>query len=477
MNLITPLIENIHYSKDLESAILGICLLEKDSFGRTYGIIDKENFYFDGHKEVYDAIAEMYNNGIPIDLLTVTDYLMNDKKKIEINSLNTAYFLVRLTNSVASSAHLEYHCFIIKRMWMEREVLKITHGSVKLEGDVKAQIQQLSQSIQYINQGVYQKEWFSMDELIYNLTKHQDEMKNHEGKGVTTGIKTLDRENGGFFGGQMIVLGARPSVGKSAFIGKVALAMAKQNKRVGIVSLEMKNNEIAARLSALETIEDFKVIFRNLFRDEDQRANWYDRVSRMTNLPIYVSDKSQVTTTDIRSKAIKLKHQHGLDCLIIDYLQLISGDENNKNRNRENEVSQISRTCKLIAMDMNIPVIVLCQLNRQVTQRKGINRYPQLSDLRESGSIEQDADVVMFLHRDWMSGEEYMTDEDGHSTENQADLVIRKWRNGASNLHIKLGFDAPRMMFLEEREMHTIAPERNEAMDDFTNRYNSDQPF
>lgn len=467
--------KGIHYNAEIEQAVLGICLLEKEAFGRTFGIVDKENFYFEGHKLVYECLAEMYNNGLPIDMFTVADYIENKKEVHSISDNNIPYYITRITNNVISSAHLEYHSFIVKRMWMERELIKLTHGGVKLEGEIKEQIQQLTESIQKINQGIYRNDWTDMSQLVYDLMSHQEEMLKSKGAGITIGINSLDRENGGFFSGQMIVIGARPSVGKSAFMGQMAIAMAKQNVAVGIVSLEMSNNEIAARLSSLHTHDDFKTIFRNLYRDQDHRAVWYDKMRAIINEPIFVSDATGVNMIDIKAKAQKLKHQinklhpEQRMILMIDYLQLVSGDTDQKNRTRENEVSKISRGCKLIAKELNIPVVLLCQLNRAITHRSGQNRYPMLSDLRESGSIEQDADIVMFIHRDWLLGEEYMKDEEGNSTENKADLIVRKWRNGKSNLHIPLFFDAPRMMF---RQTETIEYWQPEKVD-----YTGDNPF
>jgi len=462
--------KDIHYSVDLEAAILGACLLEADAFGRTYGIVEMESFYFEGSKTVYRALAEMFNNGVPIDIFTVQDYLINVLGHREISGSLTPYYVVKLTNAVVSSAHLEYHCHVVKRMWMERELIGLTHGGIKLEGMVKEQIYQLSEAIQRINSGTYTKDWQDMSELIYNLMKHQEEMVKTGGKGIPTGIEALDRENGGFFGGQLVVIGARPSVGKSAFMGQMAIAMAKKGHTVGIISLEMNNNEIAARLSSLESNDDFRTIFRGLYRDQDHQTNWYDKMRSIINLPIFVSDKTKVNTAEIRAKAMKLRHEHGLSCIMVDYLQLVSTEEGNRNRTRENEVSQISRMCKLLAKDLNIPVIVLCQLNRASTQRTGANRFPQLSDLRESGSIEQDADVVMFIHRDWMLGEGYLVDEKGESTENKADLIVRKWRNGASNVHVHLEFNAPKMMFVFQNG-------RTDQWKPETTNYNDDNPF
>lgn len=466
--------KHIHYSDELEAGILGACMIEKDAFGRTFGILEKEYFYFDSNQIAYEAIAELYSSGFPIDVLTVVDFIFNRKGLKELGSYNTAYYVTKLTNAVVSSANLEYHSFILKRMWMERELIKLTHGGVKLEGEVKQQMAQLNQAIQRINQGTHSKDWTDMSELMYDLIKHQEEMTKTKGQGITTGIEVLDRENGGFFGGQLVIIGARPSVGKSAFMGQMAVSMAKKKVAVGIISLEMNNNEISARLSAIETEDNFKTIYRNLYRDENHRAAWYEKIRKFVNLPIYVSDITNVSAIDIKAKAQKLKHQLKKAnpdqklVIMVDYLQLVSGESSQRGRTRENEVSQISRTCKLVAKELDVPLVVLCQLNRASTTRKGTGRYPLLSDLRESGSIEQDADVVMFIHRDWMLGEDYMKDENGNSTENKADLIVRKWRNGASNLHIDLEFDAPRMLFKQTQNLQQWKPEVN---------YQDENPF
>lgn len=467
---------NIHYNEEIETAIIGICLLEKSAFGRTYGLIEEKNFYREANRITYKVMTQMYKLSLPIDLGTVADFMFNKENKTHLDNGDmqyaTPYYLMRATNYVCSSAHLEYHCHIIKRMWMERELITLTHGGIKLEGAVGDQISQLNRAIQQINQGTYAKDWVDMSELMYNLVVHQEEMDKTAGMGITTGNTLLDRENGGFYPGQMIVIGARPSVGKSAYMGQMAMAIAKTGKKVGIISLEMNNNEIGARLSSLGSDDDFRTIFRNLYRDEEHKAQWYRKIQDLIELPIFITDKTDVSPTSIKAKAIKLQHSEGLDILMIDYLQLVNGESEQKNRTRENEVSQLSRACKLMAKDLGIPVIVLCQLNRAITGRTGINRYPQLSDLRESGSIEQDADVVMFIHRDWMLGEAFAVDENGNSTEFTADLVVRKWRNGAANLHIKLGFNPKKMMFYEYGKDYFINHWKPE-----TDNFQNDNPF
>lgn len=434
-----------HYSIELERAILGACLLEQSAFGRVYSELETEHFYHTGNQQVFAAMKEIYISGAPIDTLIVADkfHRINDTPMILKESAIS--FITRLTTEVCGTAHLEYHSFIIRSMWIQREIIRLTHGSVKPEGDIKTQILSLQERLQTIQQKSTKDEWADMTTLMVDLYTHQEDMRRREGIGIACGIKELDQTNGGFHPGQMVVIGARPSVGKSALAGSFALHMATGGKRVGIISLEMSNNEIAARLAAIDTNTDFMVLYRGLYQDEKQTHEVYKRIGGHTSqLPIFVTDKTEVTVIDIKAKAQKLKALHGLDCLIIDYLQLIDTPEA-YNRTRENEIARISRHCKIMAKDMNIPVILLCQLNREATRRHGDQRYPQLSDLRESGSIEQDADIVMFLHRDWMVG--MSQDEDGNSTENQADLVIRKWRNGKNNFMIKLTFNAGQMKF------------------------------
>jgi replicative DNA helicase len=248
--------------------------------------------------------------------------------------------------------------------------------------------------------------------------------------------------------------------------------MARNGKKVGIVSLEMSNAKIAGRLASLDAEVDFSVLYRGLAIDEQQQKQLYQKLAYQTaQLPIYVSDKTQVSIAEIKAKAQKLIHKHGCDILFIDYLQLVdSSGFGSKNSNRENEVRQMSRGCKIMAKELDMPIVVLAQLNREVTNRKGEDRYPKLSDLRESGAIEQDADVVMFLHRDWMSG--YETHEDGRSTEREADLIIRKWRDGEPNLRIPLDFDPPKMKFSERRGFSKV-----QANNYYDNEKDDDQPF
>lgn len=464
--------KEVHYNQEFETAIIGICLLEADAFSRTYGILNAEYFYFESNQTIYETMKWMYDNNAPIDTLTVCDYLVRKRGWEEFYGYSVGSYLLTCTNHVVSSAHLEYWCHCIYEMWLEREIVRLTYSGPG-DGNARQKIIALQSKLTLLNSGQGEKDWYDMTDLMIALYTHREKMKT-QGPGILTGLKKLDRTNGGLMNGDMIVLGARPSVGKSALLGLLAMNMARNGKRVGIISLEMSNAKIAGRLASLDVDIDFATLYRGLAMDEQQQEKLYYHLGQhTTKLPIHVSDKTEVSIPEIKAKAMKLKHKEGCDILFIDYLQLVdSSGYGSKNSNRENEVRQMSRGCKLMAKEMDIPVVVLAQLNREVTSRKGEDRYPKLSDLRESGAIEQDADVVMFLHRDWMSG--YETKEDGSSTEREADLIIRKWRDGEPNLKIELDFDPPRMKF-SERKLTGFVPARLPYKDN--NDFNDDQPF
>lgn len=449
--------EHKHYSSDIENAIIGACMLEASAFPRVYDNLKPDAFYLDENKIVFSALVEMFEGNAPINLLSVVDYLARIKGVKNINGSKVAYLLTQKITKVVSTANLEYEANCLMEMYLDREIIKLTLGG-PAEPDLNPRdhIKLLQDRLNQLNQKTTLTDWVDMSELMVSLYRHQDEMLKSGGVGLLTGFRTLDRVYGGFHPGQMIVIAARPSVGKSALSGQISLNMAIKGIRVGIISLEMNNVEIAARLASIDTSCDFNTIFRALYQDERQKEAFNNRVSKHTStLPVWVSDKTDVSITDIKAKAYKLKVKHGLDCLILDYLQLVGGD--GRRSSREEVVSSISRGCKIIAKELNVPLIVLAQLNREVEKRKGKDRYPVLSDLRESGSIEQDADVVMFLHSDFRAG--VTEDEQGNSTEGQADLIVRKWRNAQSNLIIKMDFNGAQMKF-SEREDNGLKPVR-----------------
>lgn len=449
--------EGIHYAKELECAIIGACLIIPTAIGRIYGTLEAKHFYVPDAAKTFEVMSEMFDRSQPIDLLTVWESMVGKGTSLNWSNVygdmngdlskDIAAFLTNCTHAVTNDTHLEYWALLIQKMWKRREIEKITRSGINPDEDPKIEGYKINQQINEILGSEVKQDWYDLNDLYWNLLVHQNEIKTGKKSFITTGFKAIDKLNGGFSAGQLVVVGARPSVGKSALMNKIAFAIARQDKPVGIISLEMNNTEIAARLASIESETSFGVIYRNLFRDEAEHKIFYERVSQNSGLPIYVSDKTKVDINEIKSKAIKLKHKKGLSCLIIDYLQLVDSS-GNKNYNREQEVARISRGLKMLAMELEIPVIVLCQLNRNVTGRKGKDRYPQLSDLRESGAIEQDADAVLMLHRDWMSGFEINPDS-GMSTEKEADLLGVKWRNGAT-FHLELDFEPQQMKFMEK---------------------------
>jgi replicative DNA helicase len=446
--------KGIHYSIELEEAVLGSAIMHPQNMGRIYGHVKAEYFHNEIHQHIFKILAKMFTTGYPIDCLTVADFIFRRNKVVMADNISVGWWIAQVTKRVTgeTNTHLEFWCEILAEMHFQRELITLTQAGINTDYDSRQMIAEINEKLNSLSKKSIGGDWLDATQLVINLYDHQEEMARTGGMGVQTGFLSIDRINGGFHKGQSIIMASRPSTGKSAFSGQVCLNMAKSGKKVGVISLEMDNVEIAARMAAIDTDIDFNKIYRNLFSDQRERDIFYERVNNsFANLPIFISDKTGVDIYEIRAKAAKLKADNGIDILMIDYIQLVDSVDK-KGRNREQEIAEISRGVKIMAKQLEIPVIILAQLNRQVTQRKGEDRYPYLSDLRESGSLEQDADVVMFLHRDYMMG--ITQDPNGESTENQADILIRKWRN-ASLAHIKLGFDAPKMRFFETDSIAT----------------------
>lgn len=434
--------KDIHYSTELEQAILGSFLIEKTAFGRCYGLLTSDLFYHESHQTLFNCISEMWQDNIPVDLISVHLKLLQNGTEL-LEGFNTGYFLAKITRDVVSTASLEYHSVLLKQMYFEREIINITHGGLNGKESFEAAniIQDRIMKLRQIN---LKEDFKTMDQVILSLVAHMDKVKNQDLAGITTGFKQLDKITGGFTPGGLFILAARPSVGKSAFMGKMVLGAAMAKKNVGVISLEMADEQITARLSSIVTDIEFWRIYRSRMQDQDQAVYFYAKINEMAHLPILISDTTVVNIEEIKAKIARLKQKGKIDILFIDYLQLIDTQGNNRNSNREQEVSKISRGLKLTAMEYGIPIVVLAQLNRE--SEKATDKKPKLHNLRESGSLEQDADGVMFIHRDWMVGTKI--NENGISTENEADIIIAKWRNGELTEY-KIGFDGAKMKFYE----------------------------
>jgi len=441
--------EFVHYDKQMESAVLGVLLLEKFTFEKVVGILTEDCFYLDANKKVFSTIKKMWERQLPIDLMTVCQYIVRTLDVKELDGNNVPYYLVKLTTGVCSSAHLEYHSFLIRQLYAEREIVKIKYGSMG-DGDVLERSKRMQDELLKLSQFKVTNDWEDMVDGVMELHQHMDNVKDKDLIGIPTGFSKVDFITGGFGGGQVIIIAARPSVGKSALLNSMVLNAAKLNHKVGIISLEMPTLQMTARMGAVVSEVEFFKIFRNKIYDEKERDIVYQGLTDLSNLPIKITDKTGVNISDIRAKVAQLVHKKELDILFIDYLQLVDSESGNKNYNREQEVAKMSRGLKIMAMDYNIPIVVLAQLNREAAKEK----KPQLHHLRESGSIEQDADIVMFLHRDWKVG--ILQNENGDSTEYEADLILAKTRNGETP-EIKIGFNPSQMKFFDLKDETSVA--------------------
>ena len=424
----------------LEEAVLGAIMLDKDALPIVLDILRPESFYKEAHQLIFKAMMGLFEKTQPVDLLTVDEQL---KKNGDIDKVGGPYYLVELTNRVASAANIEYHARIIAQKHIQRELIsvstKVIRDAFEDTTDVFTLLDQAEQGLFQITQHNLSKGVESMGTLASRTLKQLEELaEKEEGlTGVPTGFTDLDRLTSGWQQSDLIIVAARPGMGKTAF----TLALARNaavdfNKGVAIFSLEMSNVQLVQRLISMEAeISGSKLRSGKLEDYEWQQLQ--SVIEKMSEVPIYIDDTPGINVFELRAKCRRLKMQHDIQLVIIDYLQLMSGGgETNKNGNREQEISSISRALKGLAKELSVPVIALSQLSRAVETRGGSKR-PQLSDLRESGAIEQDADIVSFIYRP-----EYyqiLEDEEGQSLKGVSEIIVAKHRNGALDT-IKLKF-------------------------------------
>jgi len=418
-------------ARDLEEAVLGAILIEKDAISYVSDILKPESFYVDAHATIYRAIQNLFARSQPIDLLTVSEEL---RKEGQLENIGGAYYLSELTNKIGSSANIEYHARIVIQKFIQRELIHISNDIIKdayedttdvfdlLDNAEKRIYEITDKNLRNSTQGIGQLVSKSVMQ-IDNLLSRADGILEDS---VPSGYMALDKFTSGWKATDLVIVAARPSMGKTAFVLNVARNAAVDfNMPVAIFSLEMGGVQLAKRLISMETEIDAQKVTNGKLT-EAEFANLRDKVERLAQAPIYINDQPAINVYELRAQCRRLQNAHGIKMVIIDYLQLMSGG-GDKGMNREQEISNISRSLKGLAKELNIPVIALSQLNRSVETRGG-DKKPQLSDLRESGSIEQDADMVMFLYRP----EYYKIEEgkDGESLKGLAEIIIAKHRNG-----------------------------------------------
>lgn len=418
--------------KEIEDAVLGALMLERDAYAIVCDLLRPESFYDPGNQKIYAAINKLGVMQQPIDMLTVTQQLRADGA---LDDVGGPVRISELTSNVASAAHIEYHARIVAQKFLARRLISFCSEIEKKSFDESYDIDDLLQEAEgklfEISQGNLKKDFTQIDPVINSAMEQIEAAGKRESglSGLQTGFHNLDKLTSGWQNSDLIIIAARPAMGKTAFVLSMAKNMAVDyNTPVAIFSLEMSNLQLVNRLiSNVCEIEGEKIKSGRLSRQEWEHLN--SRVRSLFSAPLYVDDSPSLSILELRTKARRLVKEHGVKIIIIDYLQLMNAT-GMKFGSREQEVSMISRSLKQLAKELNIPVIALSQLSRKVEERNDGNKRPQLSDLRESGAIEQDADIVCFIHRP-----EYYTrsttDAENRDIRGMAEFIVAKHRSGS----------------------------------------------
>ncbi len=430
------------HNLEAEQSVLGSVLLDKDSMLKIADIIQAKDFYKKAHRLIYEAMLDLYQNQEPIDVLNISNRL---KDKGQIEEVGGVSYLTGLVNSIATPAHVNSYAKTVNKKRILRDLISASYNIAELgyreDEDTDILLDEAEKNIFSITQNSLSKSFGHVKDTLNEAFERIERLHENDNtlRGVPTGFKKLDNILSGFQNSDLIILAARPSLGKTSFALNVALNAATKNKLpVGIFSLEMSREQLVDRFIASEARVDlWKLRTGNLSMDGEYNdfSRISDALSVLSNAPIFIDDSSSPNILQMRTMARRLQAEHGLGMIIIDYLQLIN--PRNPNDSPVNAISEISRSLKGLARELNIPVVALSQLSRAVEQRTA--RVPKLSDLRDSGSIEQDADVVMFIYRE-------DRDRENSERKNEADIIVAKHRNGPLGT-AALYFDQERATF------------------------------
>lgn len=467
-------------SIELEEAVLGALMLEKSAIIDIQGLLKPESFYKEAHQKIYKAIINLSAQHQPIDILTVVEEL---KKNDELDLVGGAYYLSQLTMKVGSAAHAEYHAKIIAQKFIQRELISISSEIQRDAFDDKVDVSELldtaQQKIFDVAEGNVRKEAQHVSSIVESAIHEMETASKREDgfSGVPSGFTSLDRMTLGWQPSDLIIVAARPSMGKTAFVLTMARSIAVDFKQpVAFFSLEMSSVQLVKRLMVSETgLTSDKIRGGKL--EPHEWTQLEVKLQQLNDAPLYIDDTPALSIYEFRSKARRLVASHGVKLIVIDYLQLMTGPPELRSM-REQEVSAISRSLKAIAKELQVPIIALSQLNRSVETRGGDKR-PQLSDLRESGAIEQDADLVAFIHRPEYYG--LTEDAEGNSLLGVALLIIAKHRNGAvGDVRMRFRNEEARFYDLEDPDIAAFAdsaatPTIAERVT-FSSRMNNDFP-
>jgi len=426
--------KTLPHNLDAERAVLGAILLEDTALLTIFETIKSQDFYLDSHRKVFERMLHLMNNSRPIDMITLKDEL---QRANELESIGGAAYLAGLTEGLPRAMNIEHYAQIVKEKSTLRRLIQISNEAMTRSYQDEEPAEEI---LQHIEKGVFdianqqfRSSFSSITPIVDDVYKHIEELFNKKAPvtGLETGFADLDRMTAGLHSSDLIIIAARPGLGKTSLCLNIAEHAAIRNSKcVGIFSLEMSKEQLVKRLLCSEARIDAHRINTGFLNKED-----WTRLGRasgdLSETKIFIDDTASINIPELRSKSRRLSLEHGLDLIIVDYLQLMSGSSG-RYENRTQEISQISRGLKGIAKDLSVPVIAVSQLSRAIEARHGEHRRPQLSDLRESGSIEQDADVVMFIYREDLTNP---TEENN----GLAELIIGKQRNGPTGT-IQLAF-------------------------------------
>lgn len=417
---------------ELEEVVLGALLLEKDAYGQISELLKPSSFYLKAHEIIFQAIMNLALNQHPVDMLTVTEEL---RRLGELETVGGPSYIAGLTMKVASTANLEFHAKILSQKAISREIISFASDVLRKAyddaEDIEDQMQEAEGRLFEISQGNIKQDFSPVGNLVSEaMTDIQNAMNRQEGiSGLASGFPAIDALTSGWQKSDLIIIAARPAMGKTAFVLSMAKNIAVDNNvPVAVFNLEMSGVQLAKRLLQNVCEIDGTKIKNGRLSDQESKQ-LFTKAEEVHNAPLYIDDSPGLSIFELRTKARRLVREHNVQLIIIDYLQLMNASGMGFG-NREQEVSMISRSLKVLAKELKIPIIALSQLNRSVETRQGdINsKRPQLSDLRESGAIEQDADIVCFIHRP-----EYYKiyeDKNGMSLKNVGEFIIAKHRNG-----------------------------------------------
>jgi len=425
---------------DLEEVVLGAMMIDKKGVDEVIDILQPEAFYKESHQLIFNSIISLFEKQEPIDIKTVSFQL---KKDGNLNTVGGDYYLIELSQKVSSSAHIEFHSRIILQKFIQRKLISISNeiieDSYDETSDVFDLLDKAESRIYDISQRNLKKNTQSAEDLVLAAKKKIEEISKKEGlSGIASGFGEIDRLTSGWQPSDLIIVAARPGMGKTAFTLSMARNISVENNMpVAFFSLEMSAIQLITRLISSETgLNSEKLRTGKLEKFEWELLNV--KVTNLENAPLYIDDTPSLSIFELRAKARRLSSQFGIKLIVVDYLQLMTLGSSQKSGNREQEISTISRNLKALAKELDIPIIALSQLSRAVELRGGTKR-PILSDLRESGAIEQDADIVSFLYRPEYYKIDEWDDEERSPALGQAEFIVAKHRNGGLS-SIKLKF-------------------------------------